>query len=257
MPGGISVAGPHAQTSAPMVLSSSTFERSTRLCSRSPTIATLRPGKRPLCSRMVNASSSACVGCSCMPSPALMIADRQMRASSSGAPDEAWRMHDHVWRHRFEVADRVDERLSLGHARRRGGDAQGVGAEALLGDLERRPRPRARLEEQVDDGAAAQRRHLLDRAAADLLHRLGGIEDQRDLVGVEAGDPEQVPASFSAGCRRRRRPDRFGARSALSDAIDDSRGHGSPSMTISSVPSISWRRTCTLCLSDVGRFLPT
>ena len=92
MPEGISVEGPHAHTSAPIVFSSSAFERSTRLCSRSPTIATFRPASRPLCSRMVKASSSACVGCSCMPSPALMIADRQVRASRCGAPDEPWRM---------------------------------------------------------------------------------------------------------------------------------------------------------------------
>ena len=32
-------------------------------------------------SAIVNASSSPCVGCSCMPSPALMIADRQIRDS--------------------------------------------------------------------------------------------------------------------------------------------------------------------------------
>ena len=46
---------------------------------------------RFLCSRMVNASSSACVGCSCMPSPALMMRDLQMRDSRWQAPDEAWR----------------------------------------------------------------------------------------------------------------------------------------------------------------------
>ena len=56
-----------------------------------------------------------------------------------------------------------------------------VGAQPLLGDLERRPRARARLVEQVDDGLAAQRRHLLDRPLADLAHRLGGVEDQVDL----------------------------------------------------------------------------
>ena len=47
---------------------------------------------RPLWERIVNASSNACVGCSCMPSPALMIAERQIRDSRSGAPDEACRM---------------------------------------------------------------------------------------------------------------------------------------------------------------------
>ena len=43
MPGGISVGGPHTHTSAPSLFSSWMFERSTRLCSRSPTIATFSP----------------------------------------------------------------------------------------------------------------------------------------------------------------------------------------------------------------------
>ena len=67
----------------------SRFERPTRLCNRSPTIATYRPASRRLCSRIVKTSSSAWVRCSCMPSPALMIVDRHRRASKCGAPDEA------------------------------------------------------------------------------------------------------------------------------------------------------------------------
>jgi hypothetical protein len=51
-------------------------------------MATFNPFSCRLRSRMVNASSRACVGCSCMPSPALMIADRQMRDSRWHAPDE-------------------------------------------------------------------------------------------------------------------------------------------------------------------------
>ena len=89
MPGGTSVGGPQSQTSAPSLVSSSTFERRTRLCSRSPAIATFSPAMRPLCWRIVKASSSACVGCSCMPSPALMIFERQTRDSRWHAPDEA------------------------------------------------------------------------------------------------------------------------------------------------------------------------
>ena len=72
------------------------------------------------------------------------------------------------------------------------GDVQRVGAEPLLGDLERRARARARLVEQVDDRLAAQRRHLLDRPLADLAHRLGGVEDEVDLVRREVGDAEQI-----------------------------------------------------------------
>ena len=147
---------------------------------------------------------------------------QQVRGARRGVPH-----HDHVRRHRFEVERGVDQRLALGDARGRDRDAQGVGAEPLLGDLERHARPRARLEEQVDDGAAAQRRHLLDRARADFLHRLGGVEDQDDLLGRELLDAEQMPAaerrrggaeapgrSRSSGAGRRQGEARFNHRSA-------------------------------------------
>ena len=55
-------------------------------------IATLRPARRFLCWRIVKASSSAWVGCSCMPSPALMMRARQICDSRCAAPDEACRI---------------------------------------------------------------------------------------------------------------------------------------------------------------------
>src|SRR5262249_37589799 len=101
-----------------------------------------------------------------------------------------------------------------------------IGAQPLFGDLERGPRPRARLVEQVDDGLAAQGRHLLDRPLADLAHRLGGVEDQEDLVGGEVVDAEEILL-----------PDSW--------------------ISTSSRPSTSVRRTWMLWESEVGTFLPT
>src|SRR6185437_5729434 len=67
------------------------FERATRLCDTSPTIATRNPWKFiPRC-RIVYRSSNACVGCSCHPSPALMTDDLTPFASVSAAPAEEWR----------------------------------------------------------------------------------------------------------------------------------------------------------------------
>ena len=66
-----------------------------------------------------------------------------------------------------------------------------VSALRLLGDLERRPRPRAGLIEQVDDRLASQRRHLLDRPGADFLHRLGSIQDELDLLGDSSAMPRR------------------------------------------------------------------
>ena len=230
MPAGTSVGGPQTQTSAPSLVSSRTFDRSTRLCSRSPTIATFSPSMRPLCSRMVNASSSACVGCSCMPSPALMMRERQIRASRWQAPDEAWRrtiMSGAIASMFIAVSASVSPLSTLEVD---DGDVQRVGAQPLLRDLERRARARARLVEQVDDRLAAQRRHLLDRPLADLAHRLGGVEDQVDLVAREiarcragpsscflnldfvaavdlrAGAPGRSATARSAGSCRRSRP---------------------------------------------------
>ena len=61
--------------------------RATRLCSRSPQIATTSPSSRPLRRRMVSASRSAWVGCSCVPSPALITAAETFCDRSAGAPD--------------------------------------------------------------------------------------------------------------------------------------------------------------------------
>ena len=46
---------------------------------------------RPFSRRMVKASSSACVGCSCAPSPALITPQLTSAASMSGTPACAWR----------------------------------------------------------------------------------------------------------------------------------------------------------------------
>ena len=104
--------------------------------------------------------------------------------------------HDHVGRHRLDVHRGVGQRLALQHARRRHRDVQRVGAETLLGDLERGPRPRARLVEQVDDRLAAQRRHFLDRPLADLAHRFGGVEHAVDLVATRGRRCRADPSSF-------------------------------------------------------------
>ena len=46
---------------------------------------------RPLARRIVSASRSACVGCSCRPSPAFRTAQFTFCASRSTAPEAGWR----------------------------------------------------------------------------------------------------------------------------------------------------------------------
>ena len=100
--------------------------------------------------------------------------------------------HDHVGRHRLDVHGGVDERFAFQDARRRDGDVERVGAQALFGDFERGSRPRARLEEEIHDRLAPQRRDFLDRALRDLAHGLGRVEDEMDLVGREIRDAQQI-----------------------------------------------------------------
>ena len=98
-PTGSRVGGATSVTSAPSVLSRSALERATRLCRTSPTITTRRPSRLGLAPEpprwrtMVNASSSAWVGCSWVPSPALTTLERTQPewASRCGAPLAPWR----------------------------------------------------------------------------------------------------------------------------------------------------------------------
>src|SRR5215210_7356885 len=90
--GGASVPGPATVTEAPSVVRRCASERATREWRMSPRMATRSPLKLPLRCLIVSASRSACVGCSCAPSPALTTAARQTRASWCGAPAEGWRM---------------------------------------------------------------------------------------------------------------------------------------------------------------------
>src|SRR5438093_50549 len=89
----MSVGGPATVTVMPSLRMPWMFERATRLCAMSPTIATLSPSKWPLCSRMVRRSSSACVGCSWAPSPALTISSTISVASSARIVKRSLRVH--------------------------------------------------------------------------------------------------------------------------------------------------------------------
>src|SRR4051812_43115879 len=91
MPAGIKVEGPPTRTVAPSLLRQWMFERATRLCAMSPTMAMVFPSSVPQRSRRLRASSSPCVGCSWKPSPALITLARTERATRRGAPAAGWR----------------------------------------------------------------------------------------------------------------------------------------------------------------------
>src|SRR5699024_7873147 len=107
-PQGSRVAGAMRWTSAPRPDSRWTFDRATRECRTSPTMATLAPsrpwprgpsvtgpeaGTPASARRRVKASSSACVGCSWVPSPALTTgtSGQPVWASRCAVPAPEWR----------------------------------------------------------------------------------------------------------------------------------------------------------------------
>ena len=166
------------------------LERATRLCAMSPMMATRRPSSVGRRSRMVRASSSAWVGCSCVPSPALMmgvgkIARQKVRRAGSRVAH-----HDGVGVHGAERIQRVDQRFAFGNAGGGGGDGDGVGAQTLGGDFETGARARGGFEEQIDDHAAAQLIGFLGVGLAG-LKTLGPVEDAFDLDSIQRLDSQQ------------------------------------------------------------------
>ena len=113
------------------------------------------PVERASCARrIVPQSSSACVGCSCVPSPALTTRRAHVRREHRRRAGRAVADHDHVGLHRVDVARGVEQRLALLRGRKRLGDVDHVGAQTLRRDLERRARARRRLHEEVHHRAA-------------------------------------------------------------------------------------------------------
>jgi len=91
--------------------------------------------------------------------------------------------HNAVGRHGFKVSRRVEKCLAFRNAWSRDANVHGVSRQTLRGDFERSARSRRRFKEQVDDGAPAQRRHLLYFALRDIAKRFSRIEQMNYLFG--------------------------------------------------------------------------
>ena len=111
--------------------------------------------------------------------------------------------HHRVHLHRLDVPGRIDQALALLHAGGGALEVDRIRGQPLGGQLEAGAGPGRGLEEQVGDGLAAQRRHLLDGARRHALELLGGIEQQFDLAAAEQFQRQQVLAR--PGGRRGRR----------------------------------------------------
>ena len=142
---------------------------------------------------MVYASSSAWVGCSWVPSPALTTDPSTQSASRCGAPEAGCRTTTASAPMACRVSA-VSFRLSpLATLEPLAREVDHVGAESLGGRLERDPGPGGVLVEEVDHGPPAQRGQLLDLPAGDGGHLGRGVQDQGGGVGVQVRAGEQVP----------------------------------------------------------------
>ena len=140
---------------------------------------------------------------------------------------------------RFQNFCRVLERFPFRQARRACRNVDHVGAQARSGEFERRARARARLDKKVDERLAAERWHFFNLPRANLLKRVGCLEDEIDFVGRQFAQPEQifsVPASVH---------------------IWGAHVHSLNNQTASDSLSVCSSRTRTFSLAALGRFLPT
>jgi len=149
---------------------------------------------------MVRASSSAWVGCSCVPSPALMMEWEDGAPGKCGAPLAAWRITMASGRMAASVFRVSTSDSALGNAGPRGGDRNRVAAQALGGDFEAGAGARGGFVKQVDDHLPAQRIQLLDVLALNGLEILGARQQGFDLGAIQFFDSEQSGGHVSSGC---------------------------------------------------------
>src|SRR5665213_636801 len=137
-------------------------------------------------------------------------------------------------RHGVQVPRGVEQGLALDRRRRRARDVDRVGREPLGRDLERGARAGRRLEEQVDDGLAPQRRYLLYRPLVDLEEAVPEIHDGGDLGRGKRLDTKQMAVRKCAHGRRSRSTTRSTSpRSARSTRTD------SPAVVSTVTPTMS------------------
>ena len=100
--------------------------------------------------------------------------------------------HHGVRAHGHERLCGVLERLALGHRGALGGEVDHVRAEPFGRGLERDPRARGVLEEQVDHGAPTQGGQFLDRARGHGGHLVRGVQDPHCLGVAQLVGRQQV-----------------------------------------------------------------
>ncbi len=213
---------------------------------------------------MVRRSSSACVGCSCMPSPALSTGRWVSASSSHGAPLELLAQNDRFSAERAQGQAGIFQRLAFFNARRKAGNQRRVRAQAFCGQLKAGAGARRGLVEEQRHAALGQDACAGQRV---LILKSRGAREQMARA-LRESDPGRRAAS--RGCKETamRRPAEFDAggglelRSGSSVSCSASRETAflqsmrSTSRTCSSL-STSWNLTSIISRLLVGTCLPT
>ena len=100
--------------------------------------------------------------------------------------------HEHVDVHGLQVAQGIEQRLALYRAGGVDIDVEHVGRQALGRQLEGGAGTGAGLEEQIDDGLAAQQRDLLDGLLGHARKGFGSVQNIRHQLAAEALDGQKV-----------------------------------------------------------------
>jgi len=109
---------------------------------------------------------------------------------------------DSVGAHGVERDRRVDQRLTLLHARLRGMHVDDIGTQALARDFETQQRARRIFEEGVDHGEPRKHILVLGRLPVERNPLFGLVEQKQDFVPFELADADQVAMRE---CKRTRR----------------------------------------------------
>src|SRR5689334_23187252 len=156
---------------------------------------------------------------------------------------------DTIGRHRFQIARGVEQRFAFGDTGGGNADVHGIGGKSFRRDFERSSRARGGFEEEIDDGAAAQRRHFLDLAFGDVAKSFSSVEQVRDLARIEFANAQQVSSiESSLHCSHKK----SGHWPLPFQAVSDGRS----TITTPSSSSNSWSMTLMISLFFVGTSLP-
>ncbi len=92
---------------------------------------------------------------------------------------------DDVGIHRLQILPRINQRLSFTHTARGNIDIDGIRAQALGRNFERRSSPGGGFLEQIDEGFATECRDLFDRSGGNFFNASGSIQNQFDFIKIK------------------------------------------------------------------------